>query len=991
MCGNKRLILTLAIVASIGCLGPAATAQPVKSGLVFWLDASKTSALTLSGDKVARWNDLSGNNYYADQTDATLRPTYVRGALSGRAIVDFGDSVYGNPLTTYQPWMQFRDAAGAALNISTIRTVFWVCGMDSGSNGFLLGDDNNYHFHRGTANQIWDGANGWASANIRSGSTYLNGEKVDGTATVLPTDYSIISLVTTANVEADSLTKDRTYRSGGIKLGELLIFDRALTDEERVSMEKYLYNKWFVAGVASEGQPADGETDVVREPMLSWTAGEFAATHDVYFGTTFADVNDAGRDNPMDVLVSQNQEETTFDPGRLEFGTTYYWRVDEVNAAPDYTIFKGSVWQFTTEPYSYPLSSDKITAAASSFQGVMTPERTIDGSGLNASDQHSTDSAAMWTSNGTKPNWIQYTFDKAYMLDTMLVWNSNQPVEPFVGFGAKQVTVEYSTDGVAWTTLENVPQFGQATGQATYAANTTVSFGGAMARYVKLTIETNWGGIAPQTGLSEVRFQYVPVAARQPEPANGTTDVSPEIALSWRAGRQAASHKVFLGTDANNLSLVAMVSEPGYAADLSLGTTYFWKIVEVNEAEAVAEWASDVWTFSTVRSLVVDNFETYTDDMTTNGAIFQTWIDGYDSDDNGSVVGYSEAPFAEQTIVQNGNQSMPLSYDNSSGATYAEATRTFDTPQDWTKHGYRTLSLAFYGDPNNTGQLYVRINNTKIAYNGAAADIKRTQWLPWNIDLASSGASLASVTKLAVGVDGAGAVGTLYFDDIELYAEAAEFVTPVDPGTTGLVAWYKFDGNLKDSAGSFNGTAVGDIATATDATRGQVLSLDGVGDAVEVPVLGTVEAQTIAMWVYSTIDPLPVQFASMFHSDGWAAGDIHWRYTYGVEDSGLFGLNNTTGKSVVKAGQWNHVAITVSATEWAMWLNGYKEGSQALAAPQTMTLGDGLIGAWLGTDGVTIDREFTGKIDDARFYNRALSQEEIASLAGRTEPFAKPF
>jgi hypothetical protein len=49
-----------------------------------------------------------------------------------------------------------------------------------------------------------------------------------------------------------------------------------------------------------------------------------------------------------------------------------------------------------------------------------------------------------------------------------------------------------------------------------------------------------------------------------------------------------------------------------------------------------------------------------------------------------------------------------------------------------------------------------------------------------------------------------------------------------------------------------------------------------------------------------------------------------------------------------------------------------------------------MIGAWLGTDGVTISRGFTGKIDDARFYNRALSAEELAFLAGRTEPFYKP-
>ena len=49
-----------------------------------------------------------------------------------------------------------------------------------------------------------------------------------------------------------------------------------------------------------------------------------------------------------------------------------------------------------------------------------------------------------------------------------------------------------------------------APGAPSYAANTTVSLGGTEARYVKLTITANWGGLHPQTGLAEVRFFYVP-------------------------------------------------------------------------------------------------------------------------------------------------------------------------------------------------------------------------------------------------------------------------------------------------------------------------------------------------------------------------------------------------------------------------------------------------------------------------------------------------
>ena len=72
--------------------------------------------------------------------------------------------------------------------------------------------------------------------------------------------------------------------------------------------------------------------------------------------------------------------------------------------------------------------------------------------------------------------------------------------------GARTVKVEYSADGTAWTPLANVPEFARAPGKAGYVHDTTVSFGGVTAKFVKLTIEKNWSTVVPQTGLSEVRF-----------------------------------------------------------------------------------------------------------------------------------------------------------------------------------------------------------------------------------------------------------------------------------------------------------------------------------------------------------------------------------------------------------------------------------------------------------------------------------------------------
>jgi len=252
-------------------------------------------------------------------------------------------------------------------------------------------------------------------------------------------------------------------------------------------------------GGALSPLPADMATDVDKDAVLAWTPGPWADTHNVYLGVSFADVNDADAANPLGVLASEGQDASTFDPGRLEIGQTYYWRVDEVNAPPTSTVFKGDVWRFTVEPYSYALAGGRIAATASSSNAAtMGPGKTIDGSGLNDSDQHSMDLDDMWLSakGGPTPVWIQYEFDRLCALDRVIVWNSNQTLEAMIGLGARNVTVEHSADGVAWTTLGDF-EFAQADGTETYVANTTVEFGEVAAKYVRLTIQDNWGGLSP--------------------------------------------------------------------------------------------------------------------------------------------------------------------------------------------------------------------------------------------------------------------------------------------------------------------------------------------------------------------------------------------------------------------------------------------------------------------------------------------------------------
>jgi len=549
--------------------------------------------------------------------------------------------------------------------------------------------------------------------------------------------------------------------------------------------------------------PADVATDVPRDVFLSWMPGNYADKHDVYFGTNFDDVNDAGRTNPLDVLVSRNQDANSYSPAELlQFGQTYYWRIDEVNAPPDYTIYKGSVWSFTAELFAHPMPSENIAATASSSSSANEgPENTVNGSGLDANDLHSVETTDMWLSSttGPQPTWIQYEFDKVYKLYEMWVWNHNSSVESFVGFGVKDANVEYSTDGNDWMVLGDF-EFARGPGTAGYAHITTVDLGGVAAKYFKITANSNWGGIMPQYGLSEVRFFYIPVFAIEPDPASGTTDMDVDnVTLSWRKGREAASHDVHLSTNEQTVidcnALIVSVSEASYVTgELQLNQNYYWKIVEVNEAETPTNWQGNVWNFTTREFLVVDDFDDYNN--FSPDRVFQRWIDGvgYSADEffpvenpgngSGAALGHNiwsyDSPhyngdIMETAIVHGGGQSAPLYYTGLS-----EIERTFDVAQDWTKHGIKTLTLYFYGDPNNVAQqMYVKLNGSKAVYTGDVADIQQASWKQWDIDLASFDVDLWNVAKIAIGFGDEthvepGGSGVVYFDDIRLYPALVE-------------------------------------------------------------------------------------------------------------------------------------------------------------------------------------------------------------------------
>jgi hypothetical protein len=550
--------------------------------------------------------------------------------------------------------------------------------------------------------------------------------------------------------------------------------------------------------------------------------------------------------------------------------------------------------------------------------------------------------------------------------------------------------VAYSVDGEVWTRLGDF-EFAQAPGLADYTANTTVEFAGAAVKFVRLTINSNWGGLLEQYGLSEVRFYAIPVTARQPQPAADATDVNPQVQLSWRAGREAASHRIFIGDDRQAViegsAAAFTVATPEYETSLMLDSTYFWKVVEVNDAEPITSWEGPIWSFATGSFVAVDDFEGYTDDD--GSRIYQSWIDGWEDDANGSLVGYNQAPFAEQTVLHGGRQSMPLTYENTGGVAYSEAKRTFETPQDWTRHGVATLVVFFRGQSSNSpAAVYLKINDTKIPFNNGAAATALPLWKQWNIPLAATGVSLQSVKSLAIGVEGPG-TGVLFVDDIRLYATAPEVVGVVDPGTTGLVALYTMDDNVQDSSGrNYHGTITGGAGYDTG-YAGKALTFNGTNTYVTLPLdplMPTLTNVTVATHVNFSGGTGSWQRVFDFGTDATTYMFLSPRQS--TAGAMRFAMRTAAvpeqivdSRNAVFLG-WHHMAVSIDST--TMTLRLYLDGEQVGEAPTLLLPKD--LGAttqnWLGRSQYAADGYFLGSLDEFRIYNRVLSAAEVRYLAG---------
>ena len=513
--------------------------------------------------------------------------------------------------------------------------------------------------------------------------------------------------------------------------------------------------------------PADGAKWIDPNANLSWSAGRAAAKHVVYFGDSLDAVSKATGGTPQIV--------TTYKTGILGFEKVYYWRVDEVDSAG--TTQKGSVWSFTTRRADSGLKGEyyKDMGLKSLALTRVDPGINFNWGALSPAAGIPADAFSVrWSGELEVPFTAEWTFT-ANCDDCVRLWVNGQLL--FDKWGQQS--------GVEWIGLINLVA-GQKYGiTLEYYENT------GDARAILYWSTPSWlTPYQPKQVIPQGAFS-LPVRARNPEPAQGAVEVRQTSILRWTAGDKAVSHDVYFGTDANTVANANPTTKDIYrgrqaldAATFDPGTlawnkTYYWRIDEVNEAAADSPWKGSVWSFTTADFLVVDDMESYND---TDNCIFSTWLDNYDpkGDGSGSLVGNDPAPFAEQTIVHGGKQSLPMTFNNA-GPKYffSEIVRTFDAPQDWTVNGVKTLTLFVQGlTANRADPLYVALEDkagkVAVVTNPDAALLTKAEWTEWKIPLTSfTGVNAAAVQKIYVGVGSrtaskAGGKGKLYLDDIRV-------------------------------------------------------------------------------------------------------------------------------------------------------------------------------------------------------------------------------
>ena len=469
---------------------------------------------------------------------------------------------------------------------------------------------------------------------------------------------------------------------------------------------------------AKDPSPEDGAIHPDTWASLSWSSGAFATSHDVYFSDNRADV-EAGAEAAFQGNQAADYLVVGFPgfayPDGLVNGTTYYWRIDEVDEADANSPWEGNVWSFTVPPKTAYAPDPADGAESVSVNGRL---RWTAGYGAklhtayfgeNFDDVNNAAGGLPQGTTGYDPGTLKMAATYYWRVDEFDpptthkgdIWSfltEGAVANPNPADGAVDVS---QTAILSWT-------------PGVFGASHEIYFG-TDASSLELKGSGNLGSESYNPGQLEWNTTYY----WRVDEANNTNPDSPWTGPTW-----------------------------------SFATADFLVLDDM------------------------ENYNDLDESEPGSNRIYIAWADGFDNPAiNGSVIGNEPLPFAEQIIVHGGNQSMPMTYDNAVGKS--EATFTLTSNRDWTFKGLNTLTIWFRGSSSNAAEnLYVALNGSAVVNHDNPNAAQASSWTEWNIDLqafADQGVNLTNVTSITIGLGNrnnpvAGGAGMMYFDDIRLYA-----------------------------------------------------------------------------------------------------------------------------------------------------------------------------------------------------------------------------
>jgi hypothetical protein len=694
--------------------------------------------------------------------------------------------------------------------------------------------------------------------------------------------------------------------------------------------------------IAYNPDPPDGTIYPDTWVSLDWTAGDTAASHDVYFSDNFEDVNngtgDAYRGNQALNMKFFVVGFTGYPyPDGLVPGTTYYWRIDEIEA--DGTIHRGTVWSFTVPPKT-----------------AYSPNPANEAEFIDLNAQ------LKWTAGfGAKLHFV--VFGEDY----------DQVSNAATGVLSGVTTYDPGKLALATTYYWRVDE---SDGSSTYKGQVwSFTTAGAVsgpnpadgAVDVKPSVVLTWvaGAVADS---HEVYFGTDPNAVKN------ATKASPQ----------------YKGTKA--------LGDESYApGKLLLETTYYWRIDEVNSTNPDSPWPGKVWSFTTGDFFVIDDFEDY--DAGEN-QIWYAWHDGlgygapgtadyYAGNGTGAAVGdETTASYTEETIVHGGNQSMPLFYDNNKQgyADYSEVDYKLTDQRDWTKEGVAELSIWFRGNPASVGS-FVEDPTGTYTMTATGADIWSTadefhyafKTLtgpgsivakvlsvgladPWSKagvmirETLEPGSKLAAVYITPTNADGTATNGCRFQarTDTDIAATSDTSVATAEQMAIVAPYWIKLD---RDVSGNFRGSYSSDGVTWRQMAW----------NPQNIPMSSTVYVG-LALTAHNAAATCTAKFSNVTitgtTSAQWSHQDIG--ITSNAPEPLYVAISNSTGAPAVVYNDDTNAATIDTWTEWVIPLSAFSDQGINLTNVDSIAIG-------LGTQGNMTVPGGSGKMyfDDIRLYQPA--------------------